>query len=129
MSALEEAIRIGEQATSMVILLKNRERKFRWKMYRLRAMVRRWENTYALELIGDMLETLNAGVEDMQGPPHTWIHALHQVTGMFALKGARMTEQDKTIIKTILSDVLAEMEDDQNWVFLQTGRGPRSESR
>jgi hypothetical protein len=36
-----------------------------------------------------------------------------------------MTEQDKTIVKTILSDVLAEMKDDQNWIFLQAGRGPR----
>jgi hypothetical protein len=78
-----------------------------------------------MNMADEALEFLAKGVEDMQGPPHTWIHALHQVTGLFAIKGSQITEQDKEIVKTILKDVLAEMEDAENWVFLQAGRGPR----
>jgi hypothetical protein len=130
MSALEAAIKVGEEATSRMIFLVNRERKFRWKMYRLRAMVRRFENAYALELIEEMLEALNMGVNDMhQGPPITWVHALHQVTGLFALKGTKLTDADREVVKTILGDVLKEMEDDKNWIFVSGSGGPRSESR
>jgi uncharacterized protein YbjT (DUF2867 family) len=116
MSALDAAIKVGEQATARAIFLANRERKFRWKMYRVRAMVRRFENVYALELIEEMLEALDMGVNDMRhGPPITWVHALHQVTGLFALRGTKMTESERETVKIILRDVLAEMEDDRNW--------------
>jgi hypothetical protein len=126
-TALDAAMRIGEEAVSRMIFFVNRERKFRWKMYRLRAMVRRFETAYALELIEEMLEALNMGMNDMRhGPPITWVHALHQVTGLFALKGTRMTEADREVVKTILKDVLAEMEDDRNWAsFPQTNNQGR----
>jgi hypothetical protein len=94
-------------------------------------MVRRWENAYALELIDEIIRELTKAVEeDMQldmGPSVMWVHALHQVTGLFALKGGRMSEQDREQAKTLLKKVVAEMEDDTNWVQLQGGSGPRSE--
>jgi hypothetical protein len=116
MSALDAAIKVGEEATARAIFLANRERKFRWKMYRVRAMLRKCDTTSALELIEEMLEALDMAMNDMRhGPPITWVHALHQVTGLFALKGTRMIEADREVIRTILKDVVAEMEDDKNW--------------
>jgi hypothetical protein len=48
---------------------------------------------------------------------------------LFALKGTTMTEADREVVKTILKDVVAEMEDDKNWVFISGGGGPRPEGR
>jgi hypothetical protein len=122
---LDLAIRIGEEAVTKSIALVNRERRLRWWLYRIKFLLKTGRTQSAMNMADKALEFLSNGVEDMQGPPHTWVHALHQVTGLFAVKGKKMTEQDKTIVKTILSDVLAEMKDDQNWIFLQAGSGPR----
>jgi hypothetical protein len=125
MSTLTEAIRIGEEAASRAIALANRERRLKWWLYRIKFLLKTGRAQSAINTADLALEFLAKGVEDMQGPPHTWVHALHQVTGLFAVKGTRMTDQDKSIVRTIMRDVLAEMEDDQNWVQLQAGRGPR----
>jgi hypothetical protein len=124
-SLLDAAIKLGEEAVDRSIALVNRERRLKWWFYRIKFLLKTGRTQSAMNMADEALEFLARGVEDMQGPPHTWVHALHQVTGLFAVKGKRMTEQDKTVVRTILGDVLAEMRDDQNWVFIQTGRGPR----
>jgi hypothetical protein len=124
-NALDAAIRIGEEAVNKSIAMANRERRLKWWLYRIKFLLKTGRTQSAMNMADEALEFLAKGVENMQGPPHTWIHALHQVTGLFAIKGKGLSEQDKTIIKTILRDVLAEMEDEQNWVQFQAGRGPR----
>jgi hypothetical protein len=44
-----------------------------------------------------------------------WVHALHQVTGTFAVCGDRMTDADRDHVLTIMRNVTAEMADDSNW--------------
>jgi hypothetical protein len=125
-SPLDAAIRIGEEAASRAIALANRERRLKWWLYRIKFLLKTGRTQSAINTAELALEFLNKEEENMQGPPHTWVHALHQVTGLFAVKGQKMTEQDRTVIRIIMRDVLAEMDDDSNWIFIQTGRGPRA---
>jgi hypothetical protein len=126
-TTLDTAIRIGEEAVTKSIALVNRERRLRWWLYRIKFLLKTGRTQSAMNMADKALEFMDKReeAEMTQGPPHTWVHALHQVTGLFAVKHRKMTEQDKTIVKTILSDVLEEMKDDSNWIFLQAGRGPR----
>jgi hypothetical protein len=127
-SPLDAAIRIGEEAASRAIALANRERRLKWWLYRIKFLLKTGRAQSAINTADLALEFLSKREETemAQGPPHTWVHALHQVTGLFAVKGQRMTEQDRAVVRTIMRDVLAEMEDDSNWVQFQTGRGPRA---
>jgi hypothetical protein len=117
MTALDEAIRIGEESLTKALVMVHRERRLKWKMYRLRAFVRRYEYTYALELIEEMLSALNGGVDGMPvGPLLAWVHALHQVTGLFALRGNKLSDEERERVRAILREVLREMDDEKNWL-------------
>jgi hypothetical protein len=126
-SPLDAAIRIGEEAASRMIAMANRERRLKWWLYRIKFLLKTGRAQSAINTADLALEFLSKReeAEMAQGPPHTWVHALHQVTGLFAIKGARMSSDDRTVVKTILRDVLAEMNDDSNWLFIPPGRGPR----
>jgi hypothetical protein len=125
MTALDEAIRIGEESLTKALVMVHRERRLKWKMYRLRAFVRRYEYTYALELIEEILSALN-GVDGMPvGPLLAWVHALHQVTGLFALRGNKLTDEERERIRAILREVLREMDDDTNWLQLSSSSRSR----
>jgi hypothetical protein len=125
---LDAAIRIGEQAVDLALVMSNRERQIKWRMYKLRYLIRRQKTEEASALLEELLAILNNGATDMaQGPTISWVHALHQVTGLFALRGARMTDEDVAKARAILKQVVTEMEDDKNWVQFQSGRGPRPE--
>ena len=60
------------------------------------------------------------------GPPFTWHHALHQVTGLIALRGNKLTADDRAEMIANLRAVLEEIEDDQKWLLISHGnRQPR----
>jgi hypothetical protein len=127
-SALDAAIRIGEQAVDLSLTMTARERQVKWRLYKLRYLIRKQKTSEADALLEELITFLNTGVADMaQGPTISWVHALHQVTGLFALRGARMTDEDVAKARAILKQVVTEMEDDKNWVQFQSGRGPRPE--
>jgi hypothetical protein len=48
-------------------------------------------------------------------PPWTWLHALHQVTGLIARRGTRLTLEDRPEMIAHLKRVLEEIEDDRYW--------------
>jgi hypothetical protein len=127
-SALDAAIRIGEQAVDLSLTMTYRERQVKWRLYKLRYLIRKSKTAEAEALLEELIKFLNTGVADMtQGPTIAWVHALHQVTGLFALRGARMTDEDKAKAMTILRQVVTEMDDDKNWVQFQSGGRPRQE--
>jgi hypothetical protein len=53
------------------------------------------------------------------GPPWTWLHRLHQVTGLLARRGLRLTDEDRTEMLENLRWVLSQMEDDKIWDYLR----------
>jgi hypothetical protein len=53
------------------------------------------------------------------GPPWTWHHRLHQVSGLIARKSSRLTDEDRTEILENLRWVVSQIEDDKNWDYLR----------
>jgi hypothetical protein len=47
-----------------------------------------------------------------------WLHNLHLVTGMFAIRGGRFTTKDRADAVAILRDVLKEMESAEHWFLV-----------
>lgn len=70
----------------------------------------------AVEMIEKAIAFLAKGAEVMVvGPLVSWVHSLHQVTGLFALRGNRMSDGDRAKAIETLERVLEEMRDDKNW--------------
>jgi hypothetical protein len=127
MSVLNEAIRIGEDAVTRAIAMVNRERKLNWWLHRIRHLITTGRPQKAVEMADKAIEMIEG--EMAVGPPVSWVHELHQVTGLFALRGNRMSDGEREKVRDILANVLREMEDDTNWLQLPARSGPRSDSR
>jgi len=112
---LTTAIRLGNEATDRAIAMSNRERELRWKLYRLRHLLKVGRTSEAFRQANEAIDYIRRGVGLMAinpRPPISWVHALHQVTGLFALRGDKMSREEQEKVKTILRNVLAEMERD-----------------
>jgi hypothetical protein len=124
-NTLTEAIRIGEEAVTRSIAMQNRERRLRWWLYRIKFLLKTGRTQSAMNMADKALEFIK---EDQlmamanRRPPINWVHALHQITGLFAVRGCKMTDGERAKVLEIMKGVLAEMEDDQNWIQLQVGR-------
>jgi hypothetical protein len=128
-SLIDTAIKIGEEAVDRSIAMANRERRLKWWLYRIKFLLKTGRTQSAMNMADEALEFVkeNQPMVDMANrrPPVNWVHALHQVTGLFAIRGNRVTNEERARVQEILKGVLVEMEDDQNWIQLQAGRRPR----
>jgi hypothetical protein len=123
---LTAAIRIGEEAVDRANAMVVRERKLRWWLQRIRHLIMTGRPAKAVEMIEKAITFVAKGAEVMSvGPPVSWVHQLHQVTGLFALRGNRMSDGEKAKAIETLERVLEEMRDDKNWLQLPPRSGPR----
>jgi hypothetical protein len=95
-------------------------------MQRVRHLIMTGRPSKAVEMIEKALAFITKGAEVMAtGPPVSWVHSLHQVTGLFALRGNRMSDGEKAKAIETLERVLEEMRDDRNWLQLPKRTGDR----
>jgi hypothetical protein len=114
-TALDAAIKFGEEAVVRMITLSVRERMISWKLMRLRHLLSRGRQDAALRVAEETIALI--GEDELS--QIKWIHRLHQVTGLLALRGnGRLTIEDAKMIRATLRDVMREMEDKSNWVNL-----------
>jgi hypothetical protein len=118
-TTLDAAIRIGEEAVDRSIAMANRERRLKWWLYRIKFLLKTGRTQSAMNMADKALDFVTREEKLMaMGPPISWVHALHQVTGLFAIRANRMTAGERAKVQEILKGVLAEMSDDKNWLHI-----------